>query len=249
VAAEFIGHGVFGWLRKPAWIPYFGVAGIGPDTARTLMPLVGWHDMVLGVIGLISPRPIVLAWMSFWGLWTALLRPLSGEPFWETLERAGNIGVPLAFLVYTWPAARGIGAWFAPARPSLDNATRARMAVILRWTTALLLIGHGALGALVHKPMLVRHAALIGGSASAFGIAEIAMGLAILVRPWPMLLAFACAWKLATESLFLMAGAPVWEFIERGGSYAAPLALMWLTARSKVRSVAPGGSASVPRSD
>jgi hypothetical protein len=26
--------------------------------------------------------------MAVWGLWTALLRPLSGEPFWETIERA-----------------------------------------------------------------------------------------------------------------------------------------------------------------
>jgi hypothetical protein len=32
-------------------------------------------------------------------------------------------------------------------------------------------------------------------------------------------------WKLATEMLFLSAGAPVWEVVERGGSYLAPLAL------------------------
>jgi phosphohistidine phosphatase SixA len=30
---------------------------------------------------------------------------------------------------------------------------------------------------------------------------------------------------LATESLWLVAGAPMWEFVERAGSYAAPLAL------------------------
>ena len=38
-------------------------------------------------------------------------------------------------------------------------------------------------------------------------------------------LLFVCAWKLATESLFIVAGAPVWEIVERAGSYAAPLAL------------------------
>jgi hypothetical protein len=32
-------------------------------------------------------------------------------------------------------------------------------------------------------------------------------------------------WKLATESLFVAAGAPAWEIVERGGSYAAPFAL------------------------
>ncbi|MGQ0642327.1 MAG: hypothetical protein ACT4P6_16390 [Gemmatimonadaceae bacterium] len=37
--------------------------------------------------------------MAVWGLWTALLRPLSGEPFFDTIERAGNYGVPLALLL------------------------------------------------------------------------------------------------------------------------------------------------------
>jgi len=41
------------------------------------------------------------------------------------------------------------------------------------------------------------------------------MGLLILVA----------AWKLATEFLFVVAGAPIWEFVERAGSYAARLAL------------------------
>jgi hypothetical protein len=54
------------------------------------------------------------------------------------------------------------------------------------------------------------------------------LGLLILLRPWPALLVLACVWKLATESLFIAAGAPVWEFIERGGSYAAPLGLLWI---------------------
>ena len=37
-------------------------------------------------------------YMAVWGLWTALLRPLSGEPWWETIERAPNYLVPLALL-------------------------------------------------------------------------------------------------------------------------------------------------------
>ncbi len=42
------------------------------------------------------------------------------------------------------------------------------------------------------------------------------------------LLLFVFAWKLGTEALRPLAGEPVWEFIERGGSYGAPLALAWL---------------------
>jgi len=50
----------------------------------------------------------------------------------------------------------------------------------------------------------------------------------------PALLVFACLWKLATESLFLTSGAPapVFEIIERGGSYIVPLALAYLLTRS-----------------
>jgi hypothetical protein len=36
--------------------------------------------------------------MAVWGLWTALLRPLSGEPVWELIERAPNYLIPFALL-------------------------------------------------------------------------------------------------------------------------------------------------------
>jgi hypothetical protein len=242
VAAEFIGHGVFGWRCKPSWIPYFGVAGIEPDPACALMPWVGTHDIILGIIGLVSPRPLLLAWMTFWGLWTALLRPLAGEPCWETIERAGNIGLPLAFLVLTWPRPGGFLAWLKPARLTGDPlVTLPGVAWILRITTGLLLIGHGALGAVVHKPLLLQHAELIRLPATVMGLFEILLGTAILIRPLPVLLVVALVWKLATESLFIANGAPVWEFIERGGSYAAPLGLLWIVRHMRSPFVAASG--------
>lgn len=54
---------------------------------------------------------------------------------------------------------------------------------------------------------------------------EIALAALVLARQWPALLVFVCVWKLATEWLFFTAGAPFWEVVERGGSYAAPIAL------------------------
>jgi hypothetical protein len=45
------------------------------------------------------------------------------------------------------------------------------------------------------------------------------------VLPRPGLFLGVCVWKIATESLFIVAGAPFWEVIERFGSYAAPVAL------------------------
>ena len=89
------------------------------------------------------------------------------------------------------------------------------------------------------KPMLATHYATIGSppSTTAFvGWFEIALGVAVLVRPAVGLLLFVAAWKLATESLFVVAGAPIWEFVERAGSYAAPIALAVLLNRRTAQS-------------
>jgi hypothetical protein len=96
---EYVGHGAFGVLTKAAWVPYYGVVGIPEAWAYRLMPLTGSVDIFLGFLVLLKPVHAALLYMALWGLWTALLRPLSGEPFWETLERAPNVLVPAALLV------------------------------------------------------------------------------------------------------------------------------------------------------
>jgi hypothetical protein len=50
--------------------------------------------------------------------------------------------------------------------------------------------------------------------------------------------------KLGTEALRPLAGEPIWEFIERGGSYGAPLALAWI---QDWRRTAAGTAVSSPR--
>ncbi|HSJ09980.1 MAG TPA: hypothetical protein VK928_08695, partial [Longimicrobiales bacterium] len=95
----FIGHGAFGFITKAAWLPYFGVIGIPAEWAWRLMPIVGAIDVLAGMAILFGPSRLPLVYMVTWALWTALLRPLAGEPVFETLERAGNYGVPLAFLM------------------------------------------------------------------------------------------------------------------------------------------------------
>ena len=49
--------------------------------------------------------------------------------------------------------------------------------------------------------------------------------LVVALRPSPSLLFGVMAWKMATEALYPISGTPIWEFVERAGSYAAPLAL------------------------
>lgn len=214
----FIGHGAFGVITKAAWLPYFAVVGIPEAWAWRLMPLVGLVDIAAGLIVLLAPRKLPLVYMVVWAAWTALLRPLAGEPFFETLERAGNYGVPLAFLL-------------------LLSGRPARVPQVLKWTTCLLLLGHGALGAITNKAMLGGHYASIGLSPALtplIGSFEIGLALAIALGPTVPLLLFVALWKVATEALFLSAGAPIWEFVERAGSYAAPLALALIIARSGI---------------
>ncbi len=225
----FVGHGAFGIMTKRAWLPYFAVANIGPESAYRLMPLIGTMDVTMGLLVLFTPRPAVVFWMALWATWTALLRPLSGESGWEAVERAGNYGVPIALIVLlaSW---RGVAGFFSTARfRDLTPALLRRIEVILIAVVALLLIGHGVLGLEGKAGLVANYASIMPPELAArvtpvVGGAEI--GLALVLARWPSVpLALSVAtWKLATESLFVV-GQPFWEIVERGGSYAAPVAL------------------------
>lgn len=229
----FIGHGAFGFITKAAWLPYFGVVGIPEGWAWRLMPLIGAVDVLAGMAVLFAPTRLPLLYMVGWALWTATLRPLAGESVFELIERAGNYGVPLAFLLL---AGTPLGLRWRELTeplpsPSVEPQTLARTRDVLRWTTCLLLAGHGALGAFTGKAMLTAHYATIGLPAATtplVGWFELVLAAAVAIRPRLGLLIFVACWKLATETLFLAAGQPIWEVVERAGSYAAPAALAFL---------------------
>ena len=82
VAGEFVGHGVFALQGKKDWVGWFGKFGVSdPDTATQLLFIVGLIDITLAVLILIKPVRLALLWMTFWGFWTALFRPIVGMPF------------------------------------------------------------------------------------------------------------------------------------------------------------------------
>ena len=233
----FIGHGAFGFITKAAWVPYFGVVGVPEPWAYQLMPMVGAVDVLAGMAVLFNPTRLPLLYMVIWATWTALLRPLAGESPFETLERAGNIGVPLAMLILAgWP--RNWRDLFTSIPQPLTSNPQ-WPALILRSATVLLLLGHGALG-LSAKALLASHYAAVGlppETQSLVGWFEILLAGLIAFRPVPAVLLFVAVWKLVTESLFLAAGAPVWELVERAGSYAAPLALGLIVSAAASRRV------------
>lgn len=238
VALCFIGHGTYGVMTKSAWLPYFGVAGIGEAPAWQLMPWVGAMDIAIGFLAFVWPCRALFAWAAAWAVWTALLRPLAGQGWPEFFERAGNYGVPVACLVAVGLA----GGRFArlPERWPLRSAEAGdRLAWTLRLTTVVLLLGHAGCALLLNKAALARHYVVFGPADPAavmLAVAwlEVALAAAVLARPVPSLLVFVAVWKLATESLFLTSGAPApfFEIVERGGSYIAPLALAWLARRA-----------------
>jgi uncharacterized membrane protein YphA (DoxX/SURF4 family) len=224
----FLGHGAFGIITKPIWCNYFAVFGIGHDLAYRLMPFIGSVDILLGLSLLFYPMRAVAAWLVCWGFVTAALRPISGEPLAETIERAGNYGAPLALLLLSgW---RGATPWSridARTHPGLRQM--GRVVICLRVVVFLILLGHGWLNWIGKKSLLAQYTGLgfsdPAATARLVGLFEMITALTVLIRPLRPLLLVLFLWKMTTELFY-----PHWEFfewIERGGSYGCLLAL-WL---------------------
>lgn len=247
VAGEFIGHGWVGTSRPAAWLPYFHLFGFTDHFARTVMPILGSWDIAIGCCVLVFPMRWLLLWTSFWGLFTAFLRPAAGQGWWEFVERGGNYGPPFALLLLSGCGAnwRSLHNWFeriAPP-PPLSRTKATQLQWILRLSVAMLLFGHAGIGLFDH-PAWASYFHLFGVSKSTVGAdsliaivswGEIALGLAVLIRPSPALLLFVVGWKAFEEILRPIAGEHVGQFVERFGDYCAPIALIIvLSARDRV---------------
>ncbi|HJN58648.1 MAG TPA: hypothetical protein QF601_00775 [Dehalococcoidia bacterium] len=113
VFGSFLGHGVFALQVKQGWLKYFTAVGLSESLGSTLLPLIGTMDIIVALIALFYPIRIVLAWAGVWGLWTALLRPIAGDPIWDFVERWANWAAPLALLALQgWP--KRVKDWFKP---------------------------------------------------------------------------------------------------------------------------------------
>ncbi len=127
IAGEFIGHGIFsiGFFpasavgksiyfipQKAQWVGWIhSFTGADMSLSAQLLTIIGVLDLCLALLVLMKPIRAALLWMTFWGFWTALLRPLVGELFWDFVERSANWGAPLALLLLIgWP--KNIKEWF-----------------------------------------------------------------------------------------------------------------------------------------
>src|SRR5262245_953098 len=236
VSLCFYGHGTFGFLYKESWVPFFSYFGIGREWARPLELVIGSIDYSVATLALLIPFPALFAYAAFWGTWTAFLRPLTGLGWWEWFDRAGNVGVALAVLALYRPAGFTIRQWFKPSFPRLDSDRKVVMvARVLQLTTALFLLGHAGL-AFGQRKALLQHqmesvAGMIGMHDPAqyllrlSGLIDVSLMFAVLSYPASWIFLLVAGWKVAIESLHPLSGDYIWEFVERGGSYVAPLAL------------------------
>ncbi len=229
VAMCFIGHGAFGIITKPVWCNYFAVMGIGHDLAYRLMPIVGCFDIGMGIAMIIYPIRLIPIWLVIWGLLTASLRPLSGEPFAELIERAGNFGAPLVLLILNGGVGKNFKKLFTPVTPQvkMDAQTWGRVMVCLRIIIFLLLAGHGWLNMTGKKSLLYQYTSLgfhdAGRTALVIGIFEIMAALTLLIRPIRPLILAILIWKISSELFY--PHYELFEWIERGGSYGVLIAL------------------------
>lgn len=228
----FIGHGSFGIMTKPIWINYFAVFGIGHELSFKLMPVLGTFDVLMGILLLVFPLRVIPLWLVVWGTVTALLRPLSGEPFAEFIERAANFGAPLALILLAGPGVVQFKNWFKRINSGIhpDSKTYERVAFWLGIAVFLLLLGHGGLNLIEKKGLTEQYASLgfshPGGTAQIIGMFEILAAVAILIRPVRSLVLALFFWKMLSELFYPQH--EIFEFIERGGSYGCLLALYFI---------------------
>ena len=242
-----IGHGCFGILTKPIWCNYYALIGIDRQTAYHLMPVTGCLDILLGIVLLWKPVRVIAVWLVIWGLLTALCRPLSGEPFAEFIERAGNFGAPLALLLMSGGLSLNARWFFSPIDPlaPVSEKSGTRVRTTLGLIGFLLLAGHGWLN-LLQKPSLLNQYVSLGFyhpvSLSLFlGIFEMVAALAILLKPARPLILIVLVWKLGSELFYPQF--EILEWVERGGSYGTLLALWFcIPARHSDEPAKPAAS-------
>ncbi|MEK7502116.1 MAG: hypothetical protein AAB609_01160 [Patescibacteria group bacterium] len=100
VAGEFIGHGMLALQGKKQWVGWISqLTTADTGLATQILLLIGISDLIVALFVLLRPIKIVLLWATFWGFWTAILRPIVGESIWDFVERFANIGAPLALLL------------------------------------------------------------------------------------------------------------------------------------------------------
>lgn len=99
VFLTFLGHGFFAFMGKAQWIKYLTVLGFSDTVALKLMTYIGVIDILIAIIVLLKPHKYIVFYAFVWAFATALIRPISGEPIWDFVERGSNWVAPLCLYI------------------------------------------------------------------------------------------------------------------------------------------------------
>ncbi len=95
----FLGHGISAIKGNDLWLAYLEVVGFSLEKSKELIPIIGIFDVIIAFIILLKPYKYVVLWAVIWAFSTALIRPISGEPIWEFIERGSNWITPLILYI------------------------------------------------------------------------------------------------------------------------------------------------------
>ena len=105
IAMVFVTHGYEAWKLHPHFLDFVLVAGrdlagidMAESAAAVILRIIGVVDFVVAAWVLLRPNRPLLLWLGFWGLITALARPvtLGFASYPEVLLRASHVLAPIA---------------------------------------------------------------------------------------------------------------------------------------------------------
>ncbi|GJM30349.1 MAG: hypothetical protein DHS20C17_29840 [Cyclobacteriaceae bacterium] len=103
IFGTFAGHGTLALMGNEKWLPYLELVGISGSIAFKVMFIIGIIDWVVALSVILRPSKYILMYAFIWALCTALVRPLSGEPWLAFVERGANWAAPLALYFTLYP--------------------------------------------------------------------------------------------------------------------------------------------------
>jgi len=108
------------------------------------------------------------------------------------------------------------------------------MELILRIATAMTFFGHGVYAIQGNTGWLI-YLETVGFSVERakdmieiIGMADLMVAFIILLRPNKYVVLWAFIWAFATAVMRPLSGESIWEFVERGANWGAPLALFFM---------------------
>ncbi len=139
LATVFAIHGYEAWMLHPQFIDFIigsgrtlGGLDISEAAASSILKVIAIVDLIVAALVLLHTSPALLAWLGFWGLVTALSRPVSlgFASYPEVLLRASHVLAPVAVGLLVRAARTETAAIAAsPAPPGRDGPAGANPVV------------------------------------------------------------------------------------------------------------------------